>query len=282
MLGNTISGATLPGRLRIVLVRAENLMASDLNGKSDPYVKFQFGGFEQASSVVHKNLDPVWNETLEFAGVSKNQMLKHGLKLEVWDKDYYSKHDPLGNATTDLAELDTHSRHEYELKLADPFKGSVFIDVTWLPDQLPRAGPGRLCVLIKHAVELRSADHLNGKADPYVLVRCGGEERRSSVRPHKLAPVWNEPVEFEGLREDLVRRGLTLMVMDKDHYNANDTLGEVSVNLWEKLKESNSHGYDMPLLHRGKPKGKILFSVSWEPSEGHMRSRMDSLLHVAE
>ena len=79
--------ATATGTLKVRLERAAGLKAADPNGKSDPYVVLETGGLKtQKSSVVPKTLDPVWNESFEFAGTLQ-QFLGTGLELRFWDKD---------------------------------------------------------------------------------------------------------------------------------------------------------------------------------------------------
>uniref|UniRef100_A0A8C1NJA6 C2 domain-containing protein n=1 Tax=Cyprinus carpio TaxID=7962 RepID=A0A8C1NJA6_CYPCA len=50
-------------QLDIVLKRGNNLAIRDRGGTSDPYVKFKIAGKEVfRSKIIHKNLNPVWDE----------------------------------------------------------------------------------------------------------------------------------------------------------------------------------------------------------------------------
>lgn len=50
----------------IKVLRARGLRAADLNGKADPYVVIATNSGQKAKTcVIHKNLNPVWNETLK-------------------------------------------------------------------------------------------------------------------------------------------------------------------------------------------------------------------------
>ena len=54
---------TAPAVLHIVIHAARDLLAKDLNGFSDPFVRVELGGIEIASTKVkERNLNPVWNE----------------------------------------------------------------------------------------------------------------------------------------------------------------------------------------------------------------------------
>jgi hypothetical protein len=55
------------GKLYVTVVAAENLWPKDRGGSSDPYCKITVAGSMQQTSVVPKELNPVWNQTLEFS-----------------------------------------------------------------------------------------------------------------------------------------------------------------------------------------------------------------------
>jgi len=54
----------------IRIIAARDLVAADRNGKSDPYVKCKVGKHKGKTSVIKKNLNPEWNERIEFASVN--------------------------------------------------------------------------------------------------------------------------------------------------------------------------------------------------------------------
>uniref|UniRef100_A0A6N2K224 C2 domain-containing protein n=1 Tax=Salix viminalis TaxID=40686 RepID=A0A6N2K224_SALVM len=69
------SGRTSPkknvivrGVLTVTVIAAEDLPATDLNGKADPYVVLVMKKSEKKvkTRVLTKNLNPVWNQTFEF------------------------------------------------------------------------------------------------------------------------------------------------------------------------------------------------------------------------
>ena len=127
---------------------------------------------------------------------------------------------------------------------------------------------GLLRVHIKSAANLMVGD-LNGKSDPYVVVRCpakegagGGEEKQTRVVKKTLDPVWNETLEFGSCSlDELLRHGISLTVMDKDWITKDDALGAVTVHL-DALRVQNYHDYSELLPTRGS----LMFSVQWEPS----------------
>lgn len=60
-------GQTEPraGMVIVRVLRATDLVAADLSGKSDPYVKLKASGKKAKTSVAKATLNPEWNETLE-------------------------------------------------------------------------------------------------------------------------------------------------------------------------------------------------------------------------
>lgn len=54
------------GKLSVTVVRANNLINTDLIGKSDPYVVLYVRPmFKVKTKVIDDNLNPEWNETFE-------------------------------------------------------------------------------------------------------------------------------------------------------------------------------------------------------------------------
>ncbi|XP_077236909.1 elicitor-responsive protein 1-like [Tasmannia lanceolata] len=95
---------------------------------------------------------------------------------------------------------------------------------------------GILEVLLVDARGLRSTDSWN-KMDPYVLIQYKSHERKSSVaRGQGVNPVWNERfnfrVEFPGADDQYK---LTLKIMDKDTFSADDFVGEATIYVKDVL-----------------------------------------------
>ncbi|KAL1508137.1 hypothetical protein AB1Y20_007724 [Prymnesium parvum] len=118
---------------------------------------------------------------------------------------------------------------------------------------------GVLKVHLKRGTGLKSAD-LNGKSDPYVIVSCGGTEKKSRPVLKTLNPEFNEVLEFEGSLEELVAHRLLLKVFDKDRLTRDDPLGEVSVSL-DALRVEDSKEFIESL----STQGSLVFGVEWSP-----------------
>ncbi|KAL8193736.1 hypothetical protein R6Q57_026428 [Mikania cordata] len=89
----------LLGLLRINVQRGVNLAQTDIRG-GDPYVVFRLGNQKLKTKVVKNNNNPVWDEVLTLPIFEP-----HPIKMEVYDKDRFSRDDPMGDAELDIKPL---------------------------------------------------------------------------------------------------------------------------------------------------------------------------------
>ncbi|SCU88247.1 LADA_0E09054g1_1 [Lachancea dasiensis] len=111
---------TNTGDLTINVVGANNLIAADRNGKSDPLVKFYMDNNEDSFFKTHhkkKTLDPTWNETVE---VQVNNRVNNYLKIRVMDWDAGNKDDLIGTAVLPLANVDPENPSDIDVPLTGP------------------------------------------------------------------------------------------------------------------------------------------------------------------
>lgn len=87
-------------RLRVNIISGHNLKACDLNGKSDPFVKFTWRGKTFETSVIKCTLNPVWSH--KFVLPYNRQTDPAALRLMVYDWDRLSANDFMGTAELDL------------------------------------------------------------------------------------------------------------------------------------------------------------------------------------
>ena len=126
------------------------------------------------------------------------------------------------------------------------------------------ASAGTLRVALKRANGLPAAD-MDGKSDPYVLIKSGGLQRKSGCKPKTLNPAWNEEYSFSGVLEDFVATGLAMHVFDMDNPDKpeRDTpLGDLVVSL-DGFKQTDAIDFHEPM----PTKGKLQFAVQWSPVE---------------
>eukprot|EP00752_Nemacystus_decipiens_P007785 g6953.t1 len=102
------------GTLYVKVVEGRGLMASDLNGRSDPYVKLCLTGrylsngqewseklrLRETTKIIKYSLNPVWDEEFSMPVRRSGAVLK----IEVWDWDRSSADDPLGHFEVSIGE----------------------------------------------------------------------------------------------------------------------------------------------------------------------------------
>ena len=78
-----------------------------------------------------------------------------------------------------------------------------------------------LHVEVCEAKELKDKDAV-GKGDPYVVLKCGGQEHKTAVKKGTNNPVWHEKFTFK-------QPGpvIEVEVWDKDKFSKDDFIGEV-------------------------------------------------------
>lgn len=76
-------------RLRLVVERGNELMAADMNGLSDPYVKVSMDGLVKKTQRIDKTLNPVWEEEMCFSNLEGCEGCV--VNFEVYDWDRFTK-----------------------------------------------------------------------------------------------------------------------------------------------------------------------------------------------
>ncbi|KAJ6295434.1 hypothetical protein OIU78_023451 [Salix suchowensis] len=132
------SGRTSPkknvivrGVLTVTVIAAEDLPATDLNGKADPYVVLVMKKSEKKvkTRVLTKNLNPVWNQTFEFV---VEDALHDMLIAEVWDHDTFGK-DKIGRCIMTLTRVLLEGEFQDSFPLDGPSSGKLLLHLQWTP-----------------------------------------------------------------------------------------------------------------------------------------------------
>ncbi|XP_059772763.1 multiple C2 and transmembrane domain-containing protein 1 isoform X3 [Balaenoptera ricei] len=124
-------------QLDITLRRGQSLAARDRGGTSDPYVKFKIGGKEVfRSKIIHKNLNPVWEEK----ACLLVDHLKEPLYIKVFDYDFGLQDDFMGSAFLDLTQLELNRPTDVTVTLKDPHYpdhdlGMILLSVVLTPKE---------------------------------------------------------------------------------------------------------------------------------------------------
>ncbi|XP_004300766.1 PREDICTED: elicitor-responsive protein 3-like [Fragaria vesca subsp. vesca] len=122
---------------------------------------------------------------------------------------------------------------------------------------------GTLDVHLMNAKGLKNTEFF-GKMDPYVIIQCKNQEKRSKVATSQGSkPVWNEKFVFrvtEGVTE------LKLTIMDKDTAVRDDFVGELSIPLKTLFQEGKFPPMKYNVLRNKKYYGEIKVGLSFTPS----------------
>ena len=97
---------------------------------------------------------------------------------------------------------------------------------------------------------------LNGKADPYVVLTCGGarSKQKSTVQEKTLEPSWDD-AKFE-FRNIAGSSELIVQMFDKDTFSKDDPMGQVRVR--PRAMDGRLHDFTLqPMEGCGNPRGKI-------------------------
>jgi synaptotagmin-1 len=131
------------GKMQVRVERATDLLAADRNGLSDPYCKLTWLGQKGRTKIVHKSLNPVWEETFSFAGVL-HELLSCPLRLRLYDHDRLGRDDPLGEARVSLRPHSSGGALDVQLTVpielpehgsTQRVSSSVSLHVTWREEQ---------------------------------------------------------------------------------------------------------------------------------------------------
>ncbi|KAM8957586.1 multiple C2 and transmembrane domain-containing protein 1 isoform 8-T8 [Lycaon pictus] len=271
-------------QLDIILRRGQSLAARDRGGTSDPYVKFKIGGKEVfRSKIIHKNLNPVWEEK----ACILVEHLREPLYIKVFDYDFGLQDDFMGSAFLDLTQLELNRPTDVTLTLKDPHYPDHYLGIILLSVILtPKEGEHRDVDLSENEVvgsyfsvksffwrfqtqslrlsdvhrksqlwrgivsitliegrDLKAMDS-NGLSDPYVKFRLGHQKYKSKIMPKTLNPQWREQFDFHLYEE---RGGIIdITAWDKDAGKRDDFIGRCQVDL-SALSREQTHKLELQL-----------------------------------
>ncbi|XP_058790491.1 multiple C2 and transmembrane domain-containing protein isoform X2 [Phymastichus coffea] len=277
----------------IVLVEAKNLLPMDIDGLSDPYVKFRLGTEKYKSKVVNKTLNPVWLEQFDLH-LYEDPHLGQELEVTVWDRDRSHQDDLMGRTVINLASLERETTHRLWRELEDgagnifllltisgttasetisdlavheetPQERALLIQKYSLANTLQRPRDvGHLTVKVYRAQGLAAAD-LGGKSDPFCVLELINARLQTQTEYKTLAPNWQKIFTFNVKDINSV---LEVTVFDEDRDHKVEFLGKVAVPLL-KIRNGEKRWYalkDKKLRCRAKgnnPQILLELTVVW-------------------
>ncbi|KAG7256934.1 hypothetical protein CRUP_019550 [Coryphaenoides rupestris] len=113
--------------LTVGIKQAAELLAMDLGGLSDPYVKVYIcpSKTKTCETKVHRNtLNPVFNQLFSFP-VKKSVLAKSEVVMQVFDFNRFTKHRIIGELRMDLSSMDWNHVIEEWQDLSEPLHGGA-------------------------------------------------------------------------------------------------------------------------------------------------------------
>ncbi|XP_017442457.1 synaptotagmin-4 isoform X3 [Vigna angularis] len=112
------------GWIELVVIEARDLIAADLRGTSDPYVRVNYGNLKRRTKVIHKTLNPRWNQTLEFLDDGSP------LTLHVRDHNALLPTSSIGECVVEYQRLPPNQMSDKWIPLQGVKSGEIHIQIT--------------------------------------------------------------------------------------------------------------------------------------------------------
>nr|XP_015199232.1 PREDICTED: multiple C2 and transmembrane domain-containing protein 2 isoform X2 [Lepisosteus oculatus] len=127
-LKNSLKNLKDVGFLQVKVIKATDLLAADLIGKSDPFCMLELGNDRLQTHTIYKNLNPEWNTVFTFPIKDIHDVLE----VTIFDEDGDKPPDFLGKVAISLLSVQNNQQISYMLKnkdLGGPTKGNVVLEM---------------------------------------------------------------------------------------------------------------------------------------------------------
>ncbi|KAL7848137.1 hypothetical protein AOLI_G00228550 [Acnodon oligacanthus] len=257
------------------IIRAKGLKPMDSNGLADPYVKLHLlPGASKSNKLrtktLYNTLNPVWNETLVYHGITNEDMQRKTLRLSVSDEDKFGHNEFIGETRVVLKKLKLNQKknfsvclervvpvkrvaaggsirgmalYEEEVKEGDDAeeRGRILVSLTYNSQE------GRLIVGIVRCAHLAAMDS-NGYSDPFVKICLKPDmgkkaKNKTQIKKKTLNPEFNEEFSYEIKHGELAKKTLDISVWDYDMGKSNDFIGGCQLGITAK-GECLKHWYE--------------------------------------
>eukprot|EP01018_Ginkgo_biloba_P027009 Gb_21359 [translate_table: standard] len=258
ILGSWPSVQSTTGRkLKITVLEGRNLTGRDRSGKSDPYIKLQYGKNIRKTRTIPQDLNPIWGQVFEFNEIGDGEYLK----IKCYNADILGD-ESIGSARVNLEGLEEGITKDVWVPLEKVTTGEVRLkidvqkqeqDTDGPQNSLAETGNGWIELVLVEARDLIAADW-RGTSDPYVRVQYGSTKKRTKVVYKTLNPQWSQTLEFPDTGSPLV-----LHVRDHNAVLPTSNIGDCIVE-YERLPLNQTADKWIPL--QGVKKGEIHVQVT--------------------
>uniref|UniRef100_A0A8B9TPP2 Double C2 domain beta n=1 Tax=Anas platyrhynchos TaxID=8839 RepID=A0A8B9TPP2_ANAPL len=191
--------------LHCTINKAKGLKPMDHNGLADPYVKLHLlPGASKANKLrtktLRNTLNPTWNETLTYYGITDEDMIRKTLRISVCDEDKFRHNEFIGETRIPLKKLKPNQTKNFSICL----EKQLPIDKT---EDKSLEERGRILISLKYSsqkqgllVGIIRCAHLaamdaNGYSDPYDEDKKS--KHKTAVKKKTLNPEFNEEFCYE-------------------------------------------------------------------------------------
>ncbi|XP_042194589.1 double C2-like domain-containing protein beta [Callorhinchus milii] len=238
--------------------KAKGLKPMDHNGLADPYVKLHLlPGASKANKLrtktLRNTLNPVWNETLTYYGITDEDMVRKTLRISVCDEDKFRHNEFIGETRIPLKKLKPNQTKNFNICLEKQLpvdktedrsleeRGRILISLKYSSQKMG------LVVGISRCAHLAAMD-ANGYSDPYVKTYLKPDvdkksKHKTAVKKKTLNPEFNEEFFYDIKQGDLAKKTLEVTVWDYDIGKSNDFIGGVTLGINAK-GERLKHWFD--------------------------------------
>uniref|UniRef100_A0A8C6HZP8 Double C2-like domain-containing protein n=1 Tax=Mus spicilegus TaxID=10103 RepID=A0A8C6HZP8_MUSSI len=244
--------------LHCTISKAKGLKPMDHNGLADPYVKLHLlPGASKANKLrtktLRNTLNPSWNETLTYYGITDEDMVRKTLRISVCDEDKFRHNEFIGETRVPLKKLKPNHTKTFSICLEKQLpvdkaedksleeRGRILISLKYSSQKQG------LLVGIVRCAHLAAMD-ANGYSDPYVKTYLKPDvdkksKHKTAVKKKTLNPEFNEEFCYEIKHGDLAQKTLEVTVWDYDIGKSNDFIGGVVLGINAK-GERLKHWFD--------------------------------------
>ncbi|KAJ9550563.1 hypothetical protein OSB04_014608 [Centaurea solstitialis] len=112
------------GLIELVVIEGRDLIAADIRGTSDPYVRVHYGNLKRRTKVMYKTLTPQWHQTFEFPDDGSL------LALHVKDHNALLPTSSIGDCIVEYQRLPPNEMSDKWIPLQGVKRGEIHVQVT--------------------------------------------------------------------------------------------------------------------------------------------------------
>jgi len=246
-----------PGQVVLTVHKAKDIEKKGLVGKADPYVVLTHGQQKEKSATVNNNHNPVWHITglFDVHEQSPNQII-----IEIFDDDI-GKDDFLGQVVINIKEIfEAKEMLNQWTPLTKCKSGEILISAKYIPIKRINRAVGQVSLTLHKAKKVEKKNLIK-KADPYVLIKLGGDKHKTKTVNNSHNPTWNFAVEFN--ITEASPRQISFEMFDDDIGN-DATLGNLTLDMDTLFKKKKIDNQWTPL--ENCKSGQLLISAIFTPS----------------